>query len=48
MRELTFINNYIYPYMDNEEKTTFLSGESYPDEDYICKLAKENNIKITK
>ena len=46
MTEKNFINKFIYPAMDSNEKISFLEGSSYPDEDYIVELAKENNISI--
>ena len=46
MTEKKFINKFIYPNMDSNEKISFLDGSSYPDEDYIIELAKENNISI--
>ena len=46
MTEKNFINKFIYPTMDSNEKIAFLEGAIYPDENYIIELAKENNINI--
>jgi hypothetical protein len=46
MTEKNFINKFIYPNMGSEEKISFLEGSSYPDEDYILELAKENHLSI--
>jgi hypothetical protein len=46
MTEKNFILEFIFPTMGNDEKISFLEGSSYPDEDYIIELAKENSISI--